>query len=145
MKAIKILVPKIEVVIMAFEITERSEYREFKMVKGDTLPSVKVQFLESSNSSDGCAESYLDLTDHTVNFYFKKIGENTVLNQGHTACTIENALAGIARYDWVSGDTDNEGIHYGEFEIIDPDSKRQSIRYALRFDIRDEVASGDIA
>ena len=144
MNPIKIIVPSIEVVIMAFEITERAEYREFQLTQNDTLPSVRVQFLETSNSTLGCAEQYLDLTGFTVNFYFKKIGESEVINDGHSACTIENEVAGIARYDWVSGDTASEGYHYGEFEIVNGEGKKQTIRNVLRFNIRSEVEGDDI-
>jgi hypothetical protein len=127
--------PYIEVRLMSFEITERGEYRQFNMIQGDTLPPIRIKVLDNIQDA-------LDLTGHTVDFHFRKIDDlSTLLNSGHTSCTITDALNGMAQYDWTSGDTDLTGIHYGEFILTDPNGRRQSYPNYLRFDIRQRLDS----
>jgi len=74
-----------------------------------------------------------------VDFFFRK-EDSDVLNLSHSSCTIVNAIAGMAKYDWVIGDTAQVGIHYGGFQLTEKSSgKRQSIRDVMRFDIREEI------
>lgn len=118
---------------MAFEISQRSEFRQFGLVQGDTLPPVKIQVLSD------ISEPY-DITGMTVHFHFRK-ADGTLLNQGHTLCQITNAVLGVAQYNWVLGDTDFEGIHYGEFQLVDSTGRKQSYKDYLRFDIRAQIDS----
>lgn len=133
---IKVYLEKIEVKIMVFEIGERSEYREFGLVQGDTLPAVRMQFLDDINDP-------IDLTGYTVDFFFKKAGERTLINAGHTECVIIDSDAGIAEYQWAEGDTARAGIHWGSFQITTDEGKKQSIKDAIRFNIRSEIDLGD--
>ncbi len=110
---------------------------EFDMVKGDLLPSI----LATLKDTDGAA---IDLSGCTVKFHMKK--GSTVLVD--SACTIDSALGGIVRYDWVAGDTDVDidldGYCRceGEFEVtVTATSKKQ--RYPTARDLwiifRDKV------
>lgn len=132
MSLIKMYLEKIEVTFVAFEITERAEYRQFKLTQGDTFPSVRVQFLDDINDPH-------DITDWDVDFFFRKADDGTLINVGHTTCTIVNGPAGIAEYEWVLGDTAQAGIHFGAFQLTTPDGKKQSLRNALRFEVRPEI------
>ena len=127
--------PYLEVRLMSFEITERGEYRQFKMIQGDTLPPIRIKVLDNIQDA-------LDLSGYSVDFQFRKIDDlSTLLNFGRTSCTITDALAGLAQYDWTSGDTDLTGIHYGEFVLTDPHGRRQSYPEYLRFDIKPRLDS----
>lgn len=129
---IKLCLEKIEVEIVAFEITDRAEFRQFKLVQGDTAPAVRVQFLDDIDTP-------VDITDYTINFHFRKADECILLNEGHTECSIVDAANGIAQYDWVSGDTVDWGLHFGEFQLTTDTGRIQSIRDKLRFEIRPQI------
>lgn len=132
MSAIKLCLEKIRVQCVAFEITERAEYREFQMTQNDTLPYVEVQFLDDINDA-------LDITGWTVNFFFRKPDSRTLINVGHTGCDLFDPTNGLARYKWQGGDLANVGLHYGSFQITTDTDDKQSIRHTLRFNVRPEL------
>lgn len=132
MSLIKLCLEKIEVKFVAFEITERAEYRQFKLTQGDTFPPVRVQFLDDINDAH-------DITNWQVDFFFRKADNGKLINAGHTSCTLTDPENGVAEYNWVSGDTDGIGIHFGSFQLTTPDGKKQSIRDSLRFEVRPEI------
>lgn len=132
MEIIQVYLEKIEVKVVAFEITDRAEYREFKLTQGDTYPSVRIQFLDDINDP-------LDITDWRVDFFFTDSEQNLLLNSGHTQCSIFDAAQGIAEYEWQEGDTRHCGVHFGGFQLTTPEGKRQSIRDTLRFKIRPQI------
>lgn len=129
---IKIILEKIEVTIVAFEITDRAENQEFHLVQGDTYPPIKVTLLDS-------IEDPIDLTGYTIHFHFRVADSSTLINAGHTQCAILDAVNGIAQYNWGDSDTQNIGIHFGEFQIITPSGKKQTIPFKLRFNVRQEI------
>jgi hypothetical protein len=105
------------------------------MIQGDTLPPIRIQVLDNIQDA-------LDLTGYSLDFQFRKIDDlSTLLNIGHTSCTITNALQGYGQYDWTSGDTDLTGIHYGSFVLTDPFGRKQSYPHYLRFDISPRLDS----
>lgn len=128
----KIILQKIEVKAVAFEITQRAEFRQFKLVQYDTAPVVQIQFLDD-------IEDPIDLTGYQIDFFFKKVDGSEILNLGHTDCTIVSASQGIAQYRWAVGDIRYPGIHLGSFQVISDSGAKQSIPDAVRFDVREQL------
>lgn len=91
--------------------------RTIPMVQNDTGPSLE---LEIQNDD----KSVRDLTGHTVKFIIKKGG--TVTNDGHTACTITDAAAGLATYDFQAGDIATPGSYLCDVEVTDASGKKQT-------------------
>ena len=120
---------------MAFEITDRAEYKEYGLVQYDTLPPVKAQFFTSFSK-----KIYVDLTGMTVNFYFRK-ADGELINGLAPQCQILDALAGYVQYNWGVNDLANYGIHFGEFELVDSTGRKQTIRNTLRFNVREQLDS----
>jgi hypothetical protein len=121
---ISFLVPSIRIETMAFELSDRAEYRQFEMVKGDTLPSVNIKFLQDVNTP-------LNLSNYSVKCFIRnpELGDHLNTN---TDVVITNAQSGEARYDWVSGDTILEGIHYAEFKLIDINQRQLTMPDRIR-------------
>jgi len=123
---IKFLIEDIKVDFMAFELSERAEYRQFEMVAGDTAPAVKAQMYSTM-------EETLSLIGYEVHFFLRRSDDmDTIINDGHTQCIVTNALEGQAEYHWVLGDTASKGIHFGEFVLISA-TGRQTIKDRIRF------------
>lgn len=101
-----------------------------KIVQNDTRPVPQFAITQ-----DG---SPVDLTGCTVKFYMKDLDTGTVKIDGHT-CVIDDALAGICRYIWLSGDTDIVGTYLGEIEITFSDGKIQTGYKQFTIIIRDDV------
>jgi hypothetical protein len=92
----------------------------FIIKRGDTAPSLQATL---KDSTDG-VESVVDLTGKTVSFVMRKLlvvngvetdGEIVVDN---AAASIPDPVNGVVRYDWVVGDTDDEGTFRGEFKVV---------------------------
>jgi hypothetical protein len=92
----------------------------FIIKRGDTAPSLQATL---KDSTDG-VEVVVDLTGKTVSFVMRKLlvvngvetdGEIVVDN---AAASIPDPANGVVRYDWVVGDTDDEGTFRGEFKVV---------------------------
>lgn len=80
---------------------------EFFIKQDDRRPSIRATLKDN--------EGPIDLSSATdVKFRMSRWGSNKV---NLVACTIEDAVSGIVRYDWAAGDTDTPGDFQGEFRI----------------------------
>jgi hypothetical protein len=98
--------------------------KKIRMVRNDTKPDLIFTVLYAEGDYEDTA---YDLTNCTVNFYLIKTGETSLKNTGHTQCTITDAGNGECKYEWGSGDLDEEGTYKGELEITFPDTTKQTI------------------
>lgn len=128
---IKVIMERIQAVLMAHEILKRAQHEEFEMTTGDTAPSIEIQFLSD-------VEIPINLTGCTVQCFLQKADGSTI-NTSHSTCEIVNAAQGIAKYNWQAIDTASIGIHYASFKIIYADAKVQSLPYPIRINIRPSV------
>ncbi len=69
-------------------------------------------------------EGAVDLTGATVKFIMRKksLGPNAE-PKVESAATVESAVDGVVRYQWVPGDTDTTGVYNAEWEVTWPGSK----------------------
>jgi hypothetical protein len=102
------------------------------LVQKDTKPSLT--FLITDD--DGVA---IDLTNHAVNFFFKKMGAAALTNLGHTLCVLSDPTNGYCRYDWGANDLAVAGLYEGELEITYSDSSVQTVYSTWQFQVRPEV------
>lgn len=107
-------------------LTRRSEFEEYPLVCGDTLP--RLDFALTNED-----ETPYDLTGWNVNFYFRKAGYGEIAsNLGHTQCVIDDAVSGSCHYDFQDGDIVSDGTHFGELELSQGD-RRVTVPYSFRF------------
>ena len=77
------------------------------MKRGDTSPSMRFTL-----------EPLINLAGRTVVFSMETDAGVRVINQ--VAAVIENALGGVVRYDWQSGNTAVAGLFRAEFKVLGP-------------------------
>lgn len=103
--------------------------------KGDRLPAFAVTLVQADGSA-------IDLTNaSTVRLYMRNLDTGTLKVNG-VACVVENAAAGLVRYDWSAADTDTTGAYAAEFEITFVDSRKMTVptRGALAVNVLENVA-----
>jgi hypothetical protein len=77
------------------------------------------------------------LSGCTINFFITD-SDGTLINDGHTACTIEgDGSAGICRYVWLAADTVNAGTFCGELEVIYIDTTHEAVYNLYVIQIRE--------
>lgn len=80
----------------------------FYIKTGDLLPAIRAQLLGAGGAIQKLPNGV------TVRFHMNDANGASVID---AAATIESESRGIARYDWVSGDTDTAGTYTAEFEV----------------------------
>lgn len=94
-----------------------SDNMKFEMKRGDTLPSLTVDLVDSEGE-------YYDVENIDM-VVFRLYDRNLVLLFEKAAIAVSSHTV---RYDWSSDDTDLEpGIYYGEFEIQTTDGKSLTV------------------
>ena len=83
------------------------ELKVYQFTKGDTLISLSARLLDGTRTP-------IDLSTDTVVFRMVPAIGGTPKIDGATA-VIEDAAAGLVRYDWSSADVDTAGQFYGWF------------------------------
>ena len=105
---------------------------DFYIKTGDTGPALRRTLLDTSGDAE-------DLTGATVAFHMEST-DGVVVVDG--SATLVDAANGVVQYEWQSGDTDESGTFFGEFEVTFSDGIVQS--YPNDGDIRIGVVD-DIA
>lgn len=109
------------------------------VVQGDNKPDLNFTIKDA----DGVA---INITGCTINFYFRKKATVTVINSGHTACTITDAPNGKCKYVWDNHspvspvDLAGEGEHEGEVEITYAGGDIQTVPAILKIFVRGQFA-----
>ncbi len=80
---------------------------DFRLDVDATLPSLTLQILDGGTP--------VDLVGGTALFSMEDLQGNAKITGA--AAVIEDPVNGIVRYDWVTGDTDTEGVFVGQFQI----------------------------
>lgn len=104
----------------------------FYIKQNDTSPSIEVGL----KTPKGLV---VNLTDATVVFNMKDAyGQPLVTRQ---SATVHDAVGGVVRYIWVSGDTSVAGDHRAEFEVTFPGGSVETFPNAsdITVSIREEV------
>lgn len=103
----------------------------FFLKRGDTSPALQYSLLPAP----------IVLTGATVRFSMRPRGSVTpTINRA--VAVIEDALAGIVRYDWQVANTDTPGLYEAEFEVTYADGTVETFPNSDWIIIRIE---GDIA
>lgn len=90
----------------------------FKIKQNDLLPPLRATLL----GADGLPR---DLTTATgVEIHVKQPDGTLLFDRPVTV--IEDAVAGLVRYDWQTGDTATPGLHTAEFEATFPGAKPET-------------------
>lgn len=104
----------------------------FYIKQNDTSPSIEVGLKTPKGL-------FVDLTDATVVFNMKDTnGQPLVTRQ---SVIVHDAIGGIVRYVWQSGDTSVAGDHKAEFEVTFPGGAVETFPNAsdITVSIREEV------
>lgn len=79
------------------------------MKQGDTQPSIRRQLVSKNNGSP------IDMDGATAKFVMMDSAGNVKINK---AAVVESPKSeGIVRYDWETGDTNQDGVFDAEFQI----------------------------
>lgn len=103
----------------------------FFLKRGDTSPALQYSLLPAP----------IVLTAATVRFSMRPRG-SVAPSINRAVAVIEDALAGVVRYDWQVGDTALAGRYEGEFEVTYADGTIETFPNSGFIDIRIE---GDVA
>ena len=94
--------------LLKFHLDERSAYeREFALAVDSLLPALEVQILDRT--------APVAITGATATFSMDDTGGTNKVDGA--AAVVSDAANGKVRYDWTSGDTDTEGVYYGQFVV----------------------------
>jgi len=105
------------------------------LVQGDTGPQIKVVL---TRQDTGLAE---DITDATVNLYFRKKFTETVLFTLTGQSTPDEASAGTAVFVFSNGQLDiAPGDYEGEVEVVFDTGTRETVYEILQFPLRKDFA-----
>lgn len=106
-------------------------------VQNDDWPPFKFAI----KKSDGTA---YNLTSCTVKFPYTLVGTTTVVNTGHTTCSITDAANGKVQYNWDNHspltplDLAKPGIYEGELEITTAAGNTYTLPVLIPFKVRKE-------
>lgn len=90
----------------------------FKIPQNDTYPNFSGTLVHGNNKP-------IDLTDCTVMFTMSDI--KTRQRKIHAEAIITDAINGKVEYAWRPGDTDTPGDYHGNFKILYPTTKQQTV------------------
>lgn len=91
---------------------------EFKIKRHDREPSIRVNV----KNVDGSA---FNLTGYTSPRFIMR-SPGATLPKVDQPAVLEDAAAGVVRYDWATDDTDTTGTFEAEVEITTPGGKKQT-------------------
>lgn len=106
---------------------------DFILKKGDTLPILRIVFLNDDGSP-------INLAGYSILFKYRLKQDNSTIVTRNAV--IEDAVNGIAQYSWNNEDTSSLGVYIGEFIIISPSGKESSFpedTYII-FEIIDDIS-----
>lgn len=89
---------------------------DFSIKKGDGLPALTATLIDANGNA-------VDITGCTVEF---RMVDKARTIKVEDAAVVVNAVAGVVRYDWQTGDTDTAGAYRGEFRVTDGSAKVQT-------------------
>lgn len=81
----------------------------FVLKQNDTSPQIQATLKDSDNA-------VIDLSGATVRFHMKAYGA-TSTKVDAAATIVGDAVNGVVKYVWQSGDTDTVGTYNAEFEV----------------------------
>ena len=93
----------------------------FEIKEGDLLPEL------TGNAVSKVTGDPLDLAGAGVRFLMRASGAASPLISATAAAPIVNASQGELAYVWQAGDTATRGFYEGEFELIFPSTKPQTV------------------
>jgi hypothetical protein len=108
---------------------------DITVVRGDTLPTLTVQFL-----GDDDRPLVLDTIDTQVFFHMREVdGDESMVATG--GCAIVNAPLGIVNFDWFPDALVVAGEYAGEFEVVYVSGRRLTIPTIgkLRLHVPDDI------
>lgn len=112
---------------------------DFSIKIHDLLPTFRVALTETDHETDptGGTQKPLDLTTAaSVKMIMRQATTPfTVVIDAVAAVVEDPPTAGIVRYDWVTGDTDDAGLYQAEVEIVWPGLKKQTAPTESYWDI----------
>lgn len=97
------------------------------ITQGDRLPALVATLI----GGDGVAAN-LSPANTTVTFSMRK-QDTQVVVLNKVPCALTTPAAGVVTYSWAVGDTAVAGIYEGEFEIVWPDTKAQTVPNDSKF------------
>jgi hypothetical protein len=83
---------------------------DFYIKQNDTLPPLVATFLNYDNSG------YIIPDGSTIRFIMRR-QNNKAIKVSSTNVIVQDAANGVVQYQWVSGDTCDEGLFDFEFEV----------------------------
>jgi len=87
--------------------------------KGDNLPIRELELQEEDSNGDRVP---IDLTGSSVEFFvYDNQTDQLLIDEG--SVTITDAANGLIEYEWQDGDTQETGVHKGEFVITYADGE----------------------
>jgi len=89
------------------------------MKKGDNLPIRELELQEKNSSGDRVP---IDLTGSSIKFYVYDNQTDQLLIDGGSV-TITDSTNGLIEYEWQDGDTQETGLHKGEFVVTYADGE----------------------
>lgn len=95
---------------------------DFNIKRNDLAPSLR------GTATDGNG-AIIDLSDIVSAVFIMTNSDPTITTPtvNRAPVTIENATAGVLRYDWLAGDTATAGIYKGEIELTKSTGQPETI------------------
>lgn len=95
---------------------------DFSIKRNDLAPSLR------GTATDGNG-SPINLSDIINTVFLMTLADPSITTPtiNRAAATIEDAVNGTIRYDWVQGDTATAGIYKGEFELTKSSGQPETI------------------
>lgn len=95
----------------------------FKIKQNDTLPALKIKL-----SSRGCLDEKISFNMTGVTACtFSMADDCGSLKIASMPAQITCSSGGTLQYNWIVGDTDVDGIYYGEFELYFSDGNKITV------------------
>jgi len=92
---------------------------EIVMKKGDNLPIRELELQEKDSNGDRVP---IDLTGSSIKFYvYDNQTGQLLIDEGNV--TITDSVNGLIEYEWQTGDTQETGVHKGEFVVTYADGE----------------------
>ena len=109
-----------------------------RLIQNDNLPDQEFEIYDD----DGAA---VNITGATINFYFTNNNTGTVVNNGHTAMTITDAVSGECKYVWDNHtpaspvDLATAGKYTAEIEVTFVSGLIETVFDTFKYYVRQEL------